>query len=126
MLRSPPQLDTLVNKYVPFNDAKRDEILHRIHDHKDKTIFKLMASITDANHTVAIRATAMDELPKRVNAIGGAASTWMKTLVRRISMGSAFNFDVINHCSMLAQECAREDEWVTSALFLEIVKLCVA
>ena len=120
------KLDTLVNKYVPLNDAKRDEIIHRIHDHKDKTIFKLMASISDANHTVATRASAMDELPKRVNAIGPAASTWMKTLVRRISMGSAFNFDVINHCAMLAQECARENEWVTSSLFLEIVKLCVA
>ena len=120
------KLDTLVSKYVPLNDAKRDEILHRIHEHKDKTIFKLMASITDANHTVTTRATAMDELPKRVNSIGAAASTWMKTLVRRISMGSAFNFDVINHCAMLAQECARVNEWVTSSLFLEVVKFCAA
>jgi hypothetical protein len=120
------KLDALVTKYVPLNDVKKDEILHRIHEHKDKTIFKLMASIADANHTVTTRATAMDELPKRVNAVGAAASTWMKSLVRRVSMGSAFNFDVINHCAMLAQECARENEWVTSSLFLEIVKFCVA
>lgn len=115
-----------MNKFVPFNDIKRTEILKKIHDHKDKHIFNLMSSIADSNHSVTARGRALEELPKRVNAIGAPASAWMKTLVRRISMGSAFCFDTINHCAMLAQECAREDEWATSALFLEIVRLTAA
>ncbi|GMI46174.1 hypothetical protein TrCOL_g10706, partial [Triparma columacea] len=78
------KLDALVTKCVPLNDVKKDEILHRIHEHKDKTIFKLMASIADANHTVTTRATALDELSKRVNAVGAAASTRMKSLLLRL------------------------------------------
>ncbi|GMH77710.1 hypothetical protein TrLO_g15830, partial [Triparma laevis f. longispina] len=117
------KLDLLVNKYVPLDDAKKSDILSKIHTHKDKTLFSLMSSLCDCNHSPSARAKALDDLPKRVSSLGSVAATWMKTLVRRVSMGSAFQFDTINHCAMLAQECFGEEEFYTSSHFLDIVKL---
>ena len=36
-------LNVIVNKYVPFNDAKKADYLSKIHSHKDKNLFKIMA-----------------------------------------------------------------------------------
>ncbi|GMH91678.1 hypothetical protein TrVE_jg10794 [Triparma verrucosa] len=117
------KLDLLVNKYVPLDDPKKSDILNKIHTHKDKTLFKIMESICDSNHSPSARVKALDELPKRVSSLGAVAASWMKTLVRRVSMGSALQFDTINHCAMLAQECFGEEEFYTSSHFLDIVKL---
>ena len=84
-----------------------------------------MATISDPNHSVAARIRALDELPKRVSSLGNAASTWMKSFVRRISNGVSICSDTINHCAMLAQECGRSDDWESSRLFLDVVKLGV-
>merc|ERR1719174_345758 len=116
-------LNVIVNKYVPFNDAKKAEYLSKIHSHKDKNLFKIMASITDACHTPAVRVKALDQLPKSVASLGAPAAAWMKTFVRRVSMGSALQFDTVNHCAMLAQECFGEGEYYTASHFLDIVKL---
>jgi hypothetical protein len=122
-------LELLVNEFAPLviaggnEDKKKSDIMSKIHNHKDNHIFKLLASIGDCNHTVTARARALEELPKRVMSLGTNAAQWMKTLVRRCAMGASINFEIISHCSMFAQEAAREDEWPACSLFLDIVKI---
>jgi len=124
-------LEKLVNEFVPFTiagvneAAKKSEIVQKIHNHKDNHIFTLLSSIADCTHSVTSRARALEDLPKRTMSLGTNAATWMKTLVRRCSMGPAMCFDTVNHCAMFAQESAREDEWPACALFLDVVKLGV-
>ena len=121
-------LEKLVNQFAPMANVeagKKQELLTKIHNHKDKHIFKLMATICDPNHTVGARVRALDELPKRVNSLGNVASTWMKSFVRRVSNGVSICAETIGHCAMLAHECASSDDFESSKLFLDVCKLGV-
>lgn len=100
------------------------DVLERFHLIKDKHVFRILGPITGPDHSTKARNRAFDELPKRVKtAAGDAAHTWVKTLVKRCTMGDFMNQDVVQHCIVLAQECFEEDDFEASKYFLNCLDL---
>lgn len=101
--------------------GERNPVLTTFHRLKDKHIFRILSSITNPTHSGKDRSRALDEISKRVKYRGEAVLTWVKTLVRRCSMGDFLNHDIIRHCILLAQECFQEEDVASCNKFLACV-----
>ncbi|KAG7362780.1 hypothetical protein IV203_026140 [Nitzschia inconspicua] len=100
-------------------------VLEKFHSIKDRHVFRILATITHPNHSVNARVRAMDDAPKRVKAAGAgeAATSWVRSLVRRCAMGDFLNQDIVHHCILLAHECFHHEEYVASQRFLTCVQM---
>ncbi|CAJ1959627.1 unnamed protein product [Cylindrotheca closterium] len=105
--------------------AERSPILESFHRAKDKNIFRILATISNATHSNISRSVAFEELPKRVKNMGEDTVKWVKTLVRRCAMGEFINKEVVRHCILLADECFQAEDIESSQKFLECVYLAV-
>lgn len=109
----------------PTGSTALEDILSAIHGAKDKHIFRLLSSIVDPVQKPKTRARAFEDLPRRTKPLGEAASTWVKNLVRRCTMGDFMNGDVIAHCVLLARECFMEHDIPTCSLLVAAAKVGV-
>ena len=98
------------------------EVLEKLHTARDNHIFKILATIADPTHTVAARARALDELPKRTKSLGDATASWVRTLARRTAMGHFANVESVHHVILLAQECLGEGDYQGCGIFLSCLK----
>ena len=85
----------------------------------------MLASISSPTHSLAARARALEELPKRTKSLGSQTASWIKVLARRCAMGNFVNVDTVTHCILLAQEALRERDFQVTMAFLECVKIAV-
>ena len=106
----------------PPSPSKADGVLEAVHGIRDQHVFRILASLTQAKHSLRSRVRALDELPKRAKSAGNAAVEWIMMLIHRLSMGEFFNNETIVHCCLLAQECFYESDFASCALFLSCVK----
>jgi hypothetical protein len=106
-----------------INPGERNPVLETFHRVKDKHIFRILSTITNPAHSSKTRSRALDEMPKRVKHMGEATLTWVKTLVRRCSMGDFLNQEIVRHCILLAQECFQEEDIASSHKFLSCVQV---
>lgn len=105
------------------NSSDIRPILEKLHTARDKHIFRILATIASPTHSLAARARAFDELPKRTKSLGEMTAAWIKTLARRCAMGHFLNSEIINHCILLAQECFHEEDFGRCVSFLACVKI---
>lgn len=109
----------------PASSPTSDDVLTSFHGARDKHIFRILATITDPVHTMQARARALDELPKRTKSLGNGVSEWIRDVVKKCAMSDFLNYEIVNHCAMLAQECFKENDVSSTAAFLTTVKTAV-
>jgi hypothetical protein len=100
-------------------------VLEKLHTARDKHIFRILATISNPDHSASARVRAFDELPKRTKSLGDSTSAWVKMLARRCAMGNFLNVEIINDCILLAQECFRGGHIPECAEFLTCVRTAV-
>jgi hypothetical protein len=122
-------LDIVASLTAPISGSKNDEegdrhpVLQKIHTAKDKHIFRVLSTICSPTHSVKAKTRALEDLPKRLKPLGEAASSWVKSLIRRCTMGDFMNELIIRTCILLAQECFNADEVDACMSFLNCVKV---
>lgn len=109
----------------PNTEMPVHEILSTLHSAKDKHIFRILATITDANHTMKARSRALDELPKRTASLGNSVSEWIRHLVKRCAMSDFMNSETTHHCVLLASESFKDNDVPSLSVFLSTIKIAV-
>jgi hypothetical protein len=102
--------------------SQQSQVLQAFHEARDKHIFRILATIAQANHSHAARARALEELPKRTHPLGDAVSTWVKNLVRRCAMGYFMNAEIVHYSVLLARESFLENDISACATLLVSTK----
>ena len=126
------KLQTVASLSAPVAEGKSpgsadlESILKKVHNTKDKHIFRILSTIALPTHSSSARLRAFDELPKRTKGLGTAAQSWVKTLTRRCAMGAFLNAESIEHCIILSQECFENNDCEASAVFLECIKFATS
>jgi hypothetical protein len=101
------------------------EVLEKLHNARDKHIFRILATISRSDHSASARVRAFDELPKRTKSLGDATAAWVKMMARRCAMSNFINVEIVNQCILLAQECFQGGHIPECAQFLTCVKTAV-
>ena len=104
-------------------DGERSSLMQKIHTAKDKHIFRILSTICSPTHSATAKGRAMEELPKRFKPMGEAAVTWVKSLIKRCTMGDFMNEQIIRTCILLAQEAFNAENIDACMSFLNCVKL---
>lgn len=119
------QLEAVARLTVPIEGADPEIVLKKFHTAKDKRIFHLLSSTTDAKDSKTARIRALEELPPRTRPLGDSTSTWIQNLVKRSAMGESLNSEIVENSVILAQECLKEEEVTACKAFLQTVELAV-
>lgn len=109
-----------ISRFMP---AAPSQTLQKLHQHKDKHVFRLLGSIASCNHSEAALSRATSDVSKRCSSFADDGLAWMKTLVRRVGMGSLFNGGTVKQSAELALESFNEGAYGSSLSFLQAVSL---
>jgi hypothetical protein len=108
-----------------LSEESEAQVLDKIHTARDNHIFKILATIANATHSLAARKRALDELPKRTKSLGDPAMNFVRAIARRTAMGNFVNIENIHHVILLAQECLAEDDYKGCSIFLACIKTTI-
>jgi len=95
-------LNTIASLTVPVGEDSLQSILNKINRFKDQHTFRLLATIATPLHSYKARQRAIEELPKRVSGLGSGVTNYVRTLARRVAMGT-INVTTVQTCIAIAQ-----------------------
>uniref|UniRef100_A0A7S2JSU1 Sister chromatid cohesion protein n=1 Tax=Leptocylindrus danicus TaxID=163516 RepID=A0A7S2JSU1_9STRA len=106
-----------------FAPAAPSQTLQKLHQHKDKHVFRLLGSIASCNHSEEALGRATSDVSKRCSSFPEDGLAWMKALVRRVGMGSLLNGSTVKQSAELALEAFNAGAYGPSLSFLQAVSL---